>query len=101
MKRIALTAVLLLPLSAVAETPREAWINAKCAVCHGMDGASQTDAGKSTNAPDLRAPKTQDQSDAALSAKIGAGHKKMPSFKHQATAERVKALLQFIRSLKK
>jgi len=97
----ALTSLLLLASSAAAEAPRAAWVNAKCALCHGMDGSSQTDTGRKTKAPDLRLPATQSKTDEILTARISAGHKGMPSFKKQLEPERVKALLSYIRELAK
>jgi len=98
---IALTGLLLLTSTASAETPRAAWINAKCALCHGMDGSSETDTGRKVKAPDLRAPKTQNRTDEELSAIILAGHKGMPSFRKQADAEKVRTLVTYIRGLAK
>jgi hypothetical protein len=66
-----------------------------------MDGASQTDTGRKTKAPDLRAPATQSKSDNELTASITAGHKGMPSFRAQADAARVRQFVTYIRSLKK
>lgn len=97
----ALSAVLLVASSAGADSARSAWVNAKCALCHGMDGASQTDTGKKTKAPDLRQPATQKQTDEALGKSIAAGHDRMPSFRKQIDAERVKLLVQFIRGFAK
>lgn len=97
----ALTSLLLLASAASAEAPRAAWVNAKCALCHGMDGSSQTDTGRKKKAPDLRLSATQSKTDQVLGASIAAGHKGMPSFRKQLEQERVKALLSYIRQLVK
>lgn len=82
-----------------ADTPRMVWIRAKCAVCHGEDGAGNTRQGKETHAPDLRAPATQNLPDTELRARIRAGHAHMPSFKSALKEEQVTVLLYYIRSL--
>ncbi len=97
-----LSALILLTSSVLgAETPRTAWINAKCALCHGMDGAGQTDTGKKVHTPDLRTPQVQDQTDEALGVSIAGGHARMPSFRKQADAERVRLLVAYIREIGK
>ena len=98
---IALAGLLLLTSTASAETPRAAWANAKCALCHGMDGSSQTDTGRKVKAPDLRAPATQNRTDEELRAIIATGHKGMPSFRKQADAERIQTLVAYIREIAK
>ena len=82
-----------------ADSPRGVWIKAKCALCHGIDGSSQTDAGRQTKAPDLRAPEIAKMTDKALEKSIAGGHKRMPAFQKQVTAANVRVLVQYIRSL--
>lgn len=84
-----------------AETPHEAWVRAKCAVCHGEDGAGNTPEGKRRNVPDLRATEVQRRSDAELYDIIVSGHGKMPSFGTQLSRERAALLVMYIRSLAK
>ena len=79
---------------------RDIWIKAKCALCHGVDGASRTDYGKKVHAPDLRADATQKQTDEALTAKIAAGHQKMPAFQKQVSAAQVRLLVTYIREVR-
>lgn len=86
-------------MAQAADTPRTTWIKAKCAVCHGEDGAGNTRQGKETHAPDLRRPETQKLTDAELRALIEKGHAHMPSFKTALTNEQVTALVYYIRSL--
>ena len=95
---IALLFLLALTPSA-AETSRQLWVRAKCALCHGMDGSGLTDAGRSSKAPDLRSPEIQKLSDTILANSIAAGHKGMPSFRKQVDAERVRLLISYIRSV--
>lgn len=82
-----------------AETPHEAWVHAKCAVCHAEDGSGSTREGKRRNVPDLRSAAVQKHSDAELVDIIITGHGKMPSF--QMSKERAATLVMYIRSLAK
>lgn len=81
-----------------AETPHAAWLKAKCAVCHGEDGAGTAE-GKRRNVPDLRTERVQKHSDAELYDIITAGHLKMPAFK-DISKDRAAALVTYIRSLR-
>jgi mono/diheme cytochrome c family protein len=98
-RHYALGLLLIAPVVLAAETPRDVWIKAKCALCHGIDGSSQTAAGRQTNAPDLRLPATQKRSDAELTKSISGGHKRMPSFEKQVRAEKVRLLVIYIRGV--
>lgn len=83
--------------AAAGETPHGVWIKAKCAVCHGEDGAGKTAEGKRRNVPDLRAKQTQKRSDAELYDLIVAQHGKMPGFHFKK--EQVSLLVLYIRSV--
>lgn len=99
---IALASLLLIaPLASAAETPQEIWVRSKCALCHGMDGSSQTEHGKKTKAPDLRSDAIQKMTDEQLAASISTGHKGMPSFKKQMDTAKVRLLVAYIRGLRK
>lgn len=87
-------------VASAAATPREVWVKAKCALCHGIDGSSQTDAGRQTKAPDLRADATQKLTDEALAKSISGGHERMPAFRKQVDAEKVRLLVVYIRGLR-
>jgi cytochrome c6 len=69
---------------------------AKCAGCHGADGAGK-DAMKTR---DMGSADVQKQSDADLSGIISNGKGKMPPYK-TLSADQVKDLVSYIRSLKK
>jgi cytochrome c6 len=69
---------------------------AKCAGCHGADGAGK-DAMKTR---DLGSADVQKQSDADLTGIITNGKGKMPPYK-TLSADQVKDLVSYIRSLKK
>lgn len=86
-------------MTLAAATPHDAWIKAKCAVCHGEDGSGKTSNGKRTKVPDLRSKEVQKQSDAELYDKIVAGHGKMPSFKSGVTKQQAAQLVTYIRQI--
>jgi len=73
---------------------------AKCAMCHGPDGAG-TSTGKAMGAGDLRADTTQKKTDAQLIEATTNGQKKMPAFKGKLTDEQIKDLVKYIRGLAK
>lgn len=74
---------------------------AKCAMCHGADGAGQTAMGKNMKLRDLRSAEVQKQTDAALVKWIADGKGKMPAYKGKLTPADIDALVAFIRTLKK
>lgn len=84
-----------------ADSPRDVWVKAKCALCHGMDGSGRTDTGRKVSAPDVRAPQTQSRTDEALAKIISGGHKRMPSFRKQVSATNARLLVEYIRGLVK
>jgi len=74
---------------------------AKCAMCHGPDGAGQTTMGKNMKLRDLRSADVQKQTDAELTKWITDGKGKMPGYKGKLSTADIQALVTFIRSLKK
>ena len=75
----------------------EATYKAKCAGCHGADGKGK----EAMKTKDLASADVQKMSDADLSAVITNGKPpKMPPYK-SLTADQVKDLVTYIRSLKK
>jgi cytochrome c6 len=72
-----------------------------CAQCHGADGSGNTPVGKSLKARDLRSGDVQKQSDDELAAAIADGRGKMPAYKSSLSAEQVRELVTYIRSLAK
>ena len=74
---------------------------AKCAMCHGPDGAGQTPMGKNMKLRDLRSADVQKQTDAELVKWIADGKGKMPAYKGKLSADEINALVAFIRTLKK
>jgi mono/diheme cytochrome c family protein len=88
----------LLSVPANADTAAgEALFKAKCAACHGADGKGK----EALKTPDMTAADAQKKSDADLAAVIANGKPPtMPPFK-SLTADQVKDLVSYIRSLKK
>jgi len=74
---------------------------AKCAMCHGPDGAGQTTMGKNLKVRALGSADVQKQTDAALAKWIADGKGKMPAYKSKLSADEIAALVDFIRTLKK
>jgi mono/diheme cytochrome c family protein len=74
----------------------EATFKAKCAGCHGADGKGK----EAMKTADLGAADVQKMSDADLSGVITTGKGKMPAYK-TLSADQVKDLVSYIRSLKK
>jgi cytochrome c6 len=74
---------------------------AKCAMCHGADGAGSTPTGKALKVRDLGSADVQGQSDAQLTDIVTNGKGKMPAYKGKLTDDQIKELVAFIRSLAK
>lgn len=74
---------------------------AKCAMCHGPDGAGKTPMGQKLNIRDLHSADAQKQADAALSQIIAQGKGKMPAFSQKLTEDQIKLLVAHIRELGK
>ncbi len=71
----------------------------KCAACHAADGTGSP-MGKKMGAQDFTSADVQKLSDAELSDIITNGKAKMPAYK-SLSADQVKGLVGYIRSLKK
>jgi cytochrome c6 len=74
---------------------------AKCAACHGPNGAGDTTMGKNLKLKDLGSAEVQKQSDAELTAIISGGKAKMPAYKGKLTDAQITDLVKHIRTLKK
>lgn len=73
-----------------------------CASCHAKDGSGSTVMGKKNNVEDYRDPKVQAKfTDAQAIQIITDGKDKMKSFKEKLTPDEIKALVAYIRGLKK
>jgi mono/diheme cytochrome c family protein len=99
---IALLTLALLTLApALYAADGAATFKAKCAMCHGPDGAGQTAMGKNLKLRDLRSAEVQKQTDAELVKWITDGKGKMPAYKGKLTPVEINAVVAFIRTLKK
>lgn len=101
MKGIAISALTLLISASAFAADGTAVYKAKCANCHGADGAGQTAIGKKMNLRDLGSPEVQKQTDAELYAWTADGKGKMPAYKTKCTDAEIKAMVAFMRTLKK
>ena len=103
---IAITFFVASAISARAADVRSNWDN-NCAQCHGKDGRADTKMGKQLNAKDLTDPKVQAAfTDAKATQSIKEGVKQggkttMKAFGGKLTAEEIKALVAYVRTLKK
>ena len=109
MKTIAVLTITFLiatPLAVRAADAKTNWAN-NCAQCHGPDGKANTKMGKMLNAKDLTDPKVQaDFSDAKATQSIKEGVKQngkttMKAFGGKLTDDEIKALVAYVRTLKK
>jgi cytochrome c6 len=74
---------------------------AKCAACHGANGAGDTTMGKNLKIRDLGSADVQKQSDADLNGVITKGKAKMPGYDGKLTKDQISDLVKYIRTLKK
>lgn len=73
-----------------------------CASCHAKDGSGSTVMGKKNNVGDYRDAKVQAKFTDAEAAKVIAdGKDKMKPFKDKLTPDEIKAMVTYIRTLKK
>jgi mono/diheme cytochrome c family protein len=93
-------------ISVRAADPKALW-SANCAQCHGKNGAADTKMGKQLSAKDLTDPKVQAAfTDAKATQSIKEGVKEngkttMKAFGGKLTDDEVKALVAYVRTLKK
>ncbi len=109
MKAIVIIVITLFAASATSVRAADAkalW-DANCVQCHGKDGHADTKMGKILNAKDLTDPKVQTEftdDKAAQSIKDGVkenGKMKMKAFGGKLTDDEIKALVAYVRTLKK
>jgi mono/diheme cytochrome c family protein len=109
MKAIVSIIITLLVASAYSVRAADAKANwaANCAQCHGKSGAADTKMGKQLNAKDLTDPKVQaafTDAKATQSIKEGVkdgGKTTMKAFGGKLTDDEIKALVAYVRTLKK
>ena len=74
---------------------------AKCAMCHGPDGAGKTAMGDKLKIRDLRSTEVQSQNDDALAQIVTKGKEKMPAYDGKLTKEQIDQVIVYIRELGK
>ena len=74
--------------------------NKKCAVCHGKDGLGNTAKGKKVHVKDVHQNMKDSEADMIKAVTDGKGDD-MDSYKKEFTAEQIKALVEYYRSLGK
>ena len=104
-RKVTIASMMLLMLSATfafaAAPGAPETFKAKCASCHGPDGAGATAVGKAMKVHDLRSAEVQKQSDTDLQKVISDGKGKMPAYKAKLSVADVSSLVAFIRGLAK
>ncbi len=98
---VGLVLALLICSSLVYAQDGKAVFSAKCAMCHGQDGAGKTIMGQKLGIKDLRAPEIQKQSDAELTQVILKGKGKMTAQESKLTKDQIAPLVAYIRELAK
>ncbi|MFZ0918066.1 MAG: cytochrome c [Candidatus Udaeobacter sp.] len=94
------------PLAVRAADAKTNWAN-NCVQCHGPDGKANTKMGKTLSAKDLTDPKVQAEfTDAKATQSIKEGVKQngkttMKAFGGKLTDDEIKALVAYVRTLKK
>lgn len=81
-----------------AAATAKATFQARCAMCHGPDGAGSA-VGKTMNIPDLRSQTTQKTPDSQLAEVIANGKNGMPSFKGSLNADQIHGLVAYVHTL--
>jgi mono/diheme cytochrome c family protein len=106
-KRMFLAALIGLAIVVVSSAPLRAQpdaednYNKKCAVCHGKDGAGNTAKGKQLHVKDVHEyMKSSSEADMIKAVTDGKGET-MDAYKDQFTADQIKAIVQYYRSLAK
>jgi mono/diheme cytochrome c family protein len=103
---VSISILIAAPLSVRAADAKTNWDN-NCAQCHGKDGRADTKMGKTLSAKDLTDPKVQAAfTDAKATQSIKEGVKQngkttMKAFGGKLTDDEIKALVAYVRTLKK
>lgn len=84
---------------ASAQGGAEAVYKAKCASCHGADGAGATPAGKATKARGFCTDEVKKESDEEWTQIIVKGKNKMPAYDKKLSEGEVKEVVAYIRGL--
>ena len=95
----AVLAVCFLSTAANAQGDGEKVYKAKCASCHGPEGAGATPAGKATKARDFCSDEVKKETDDEWTTIIVKGKNKMPSYDKKITDAEIKEVVAYIRGL--
>jgi len=94
--------LLCFPLTAYADDAAgAATFKAKCAMCHGADGAGKTPMGAKLNIPNLVSSDVQKKPDTALVEIIAKGKNKMPEFGSKLSSDQIAQVKDYIREIAK
>jgi len=88
-------------IPAIAQQPGEATYKAKCAVCHGADGAGDTAIGKSMKLRSLKSPEDVKATDAELFRQTKDGVGKMQGYAGKLTDDQIREVVAYMRFLQK
>jgi mono/diheme cytochrome c family protein len=88
-------------LAAFSANPQkgENIFRAKCAVCHGLDGAGDTANGRKLKVPDLRSDEVQTHTDEELVEIVTKGKKDMPPIGKKYSADKIQQVISYLRTL--
>lgn len=89
---------LVAPATLRAQQSAEDTYNHKCAVCHGQDGLGNTAKGKKVHVKDVHTNMKDSEADMIKVVTDGKGDD-MDSYKKDFTADQIKALVDYYRSL--
>lgn len=95
---VGVLAGLMLPSAAFAQSAAADLFKAKCAMCHGPDGAKSM---PGMGVKPINTPEVAKMSDADLATAISNGKGKMPAFKGKLTDDQIKSLAAYVKTLKK
>ena len=93
--------ILFLGWPARAQETGGSLFKAKCAMCHGPDGAGKTTMGQTLKIPDLHSEDVHNLSDAELTQIVTKGKNKMPAYETKLNKEQIAQLVGFVRDLAK
>ncbi len=86
-------------MPALAQTNGADVYKAKCQMCHGTDGTSNTPAGKAMKATSFKSPAVMKASDSDLIAVVKNGKGKMPAYASKLSDAQINAAIAYVRKL--
>jgi mono/diheme cytochrome c family protein len=97
---VAILALVALPVLAEGESKGQTLYDQKCAMCHGKDGVAK---GMGKGSANLNDPAWQEKNSVEAIDKVtteGVKDTKMPGYKDKMTAEEIRAVSEYIKTLK-